>query len=134
MNFGSGSLGFVSASSSGGPFPAGSANNGLSVDPATGLIVLGNDESGLSGLAKLLSNREISMEGFLLRLLQIGGGETAGALVVSSGTIVNNNFQSKVMIEGSLITKRNAAPFTNGAVVDGQKDNFAIFVGMIPNR
>lgn len=44
------------------PFPAGAANNGLSVDPITGLIVLGNDFPGIT--AALLSIREIPMGAF----------------------------------------------------------------------
>lgn len=49
------------------PFPVTSANNGVSVDPVSGAIVLGNDVAGV--LATLLSNREIPMATFLLRLL-----------------------------------------------------------------
>ena len=41
------------------PFPAGAANNGLSVDPVTGLIVLGNDVGDATEPARLLNNREI---------------------------------------------------------------------------
>lgn len=48
------------------PFPATSADNGLSVDPVTGRIVLGNDVGGL--LAALLSDREIPMDGSLFRM------------------------------------------------------------------
>jgi len=47
------------------PFPANSAENGLSVDPITGRIVLGNDVGSV--LATLLSDREIPMGGFQLR-------------------------------------------------------------------
>lgn len=46
------------------PFPAGAANNGLSVDPGTGLIVLGNDVGGAT--AGLLSTRQIPTNGFSL--------------------------------------------------------------------
>lgn len=47
---------------SGPPFAAGSADNGLSVDLATGKIVLGNDEGDAAAPAMLLSNREIGMD------------------------------------------------------------------------
>lgn len=47
---------------SGAPFPAGSADNGLSVDPITGRIVLGNDDPGI--LATLLNDREIPLDAF----------------------------------------------------------------------
>lgn len=52
---------------SGAPFAPGSANNGLSID-AGGMIVLGNDVGGSAG--QLLSNREISTNGFALNFLQ----------------------------------------------------------------
>lgn len=47
------------------PFVATSADNGLSVDPITGRIVWGNDDTGgtATGLAKLLSDREIDTDG-----------------------------------------------------------------------
>ena len=46
------------------PFLLTSANNGLSVDPVTGKIVLGNDAGLLT--AALLSNREIPLSGFFI--------------------------------------------------------------------
>lgn len=46
----------------GAPFPAGTANNGLSVDAVTGKIVLGDNTGGV--LSTLLSDREIPMAGF----------------------------------------------------------------------
>jgi hypothetical protein len=53
---------------SGPPFAAGSANNGLSVDAVTGKIVLGNDATGITGLAALLSDREIDTGAFAVLL------------------------------------------------------------------
>lgn len=41
------------------PFPANAADNGLSVDPVTGRIVLGNDVGDITEPARLLNNREI---------------------------------------------------------------------------
>lgn len=41
------------------PFPANAADNGLSVDPVTGRIVLGNDVGDATEPARLLNNREI---------------------------------------------------------------------------
>jgi len=52
---------------SGAPFPAGSADNGLSVSPA-GTIVLGNDVGEVGSPAALISDREIPMEGFLISM------------------------------------------------------------------
>lgn len=47
---------------SGPPFIDGSANNGLSVDPITKKIVLGNDDNDPLSPARLLSNRAIEMD------------------------------------------------------------------------
>lgn len=47
---------------SGAPFAAGSANNGLSVDPVSGKIVLGDVAGSPGQLAKLLDNREIPVD------------------------------------------------------------------------
>lgn len=48
----------------GAPFPAGSANNGLSVDPVSGRIVLGQNAGEAGNPAGLLSAREIPANGF----------------------------------------------------------------------
>jgi hypothetical protein len=53
-------------SPAGPPFSPTSAANGLSVDPVTKKIVLGNDTGGT--LATLLSNREIPLLGFSLKM------------------------------------------------------------------
>lgn len=53
------------------PFLPTSADNGLSVDPVTGRIVFGNDLGG--NLADLLSDREISMQGFLFQMMNNAG-------------------------------------------------------------
>jgi len=55
------------ATPGGAPFPAGSAENGLSVDPITGRIVLGNDLFA-APIAQLLNSREIDLNSFLLML------------------------------------------------------------------
>lgn len=62
--------------SPGPPFPANSAENGLSVDSVTGRIVLGNNVLGIAGPAQLLNSREISTAGFSIFLLDIPGGST----------------------------------------------------------
>lgn len=51
------------------PFDPTSANNGLSVDPISGKIVLGNDQGDVGQPALLLSNREIPSGGGTLGLL-----------------------------------------------------------------
>lgn len=54
------------------PFVPTSADNGLSVDPVSGRIVLGNDLGGVA--AKLLSNREIPFDFFFLFLTSAVAG------------------------------------------------------------
>lgn len=70
---------------SGAPFAAGSADNGLSIDPVTGKIVLGNDVG--STLAQLLSDREIPLNGFDLTIFQNAIGN--GALFLQPDPIEN---------------------------------------------
>lgn len=73
MNIGSGSIGFTGitlpAPAPGPPFVATSADNGLSVDPGSGRIVLGQDVGAVGNPAILLSNREIPMGGFSFELV-----------------------------------------------------------------
>lgn len=97
MNYGQGAILPQTLPKPGGaPFPAGSANNGLSVDPGTGKIVLGNDVGG--ALAALLSNREIPMSGHKINFIS-NGGETMG-IDSSNGVfpvmynILNRNIQA----------------------------------------
>lgn len=59
---GFGNIGLKGNTPAGPPFVATSAENGLSVDPVTGRIVLGNNVGAL--LAALLSNREIPLSTF----------------------------------------------------------------------
>lgn len=68
MNFGQGNIGFVTkAVPAGPPFPATSADNGLSVDAVTGRIVLGNDYFSGVTTGQLLNNREIYMNNNVFR-------------------------------------------------------------------
>jgi len=48
------------------PFVLTAANNGLSVDPITGRIVLGQSVGAIGDPARLLNNREIPLKGFTL--------------------------------------------------------------------
>jgi hypothetical protein len=125
MSFGQGNFKTTSHKTSGAPFAPGSAENGVSVDPVTGRIVLGNNVASL--LAQLLSNREIEMNGFFLRLLQGDGDESAGKLIVSSGNITDVNFFAKVQIEGATITKRAVLMTEADITADDPSDCFGIF-------
>lgn len=73
------------------PFPANSADNGLSVDPVTGRIVLGNDVGGPGSPAQLLNDREIVTN----------DGVTTGDIVLTDTTA------------GATITQRLNASGTN---------------------
>lgn len=68
MGPGSGNLTVLSHFNNG-MFPAGAADNGLSVDGVSGHIVLG-DPAGFTGPANLLNNREIDLDAFSLRFSQ----------------------------------------------------------------
>ena len=60
MNYGQGSIGFVSNSKGGGaPFPANSAFDGTSVDPTTKQIVLGQAYNEAGDPGAIVDNREI---------------------------------------------------------------------------
>jgi len=52
------------------PFPLNAADNGLSVDPVTLEIVLGQSVGAAGDPARLLNNREIPMNGFEFNMLQ----------------------------------------------------------------
>ena len=54
------------------PFAAGSAINGLSLDPVLSAIVFGNDIGALGDPAQFLSDREIEMANFLFRFINAG--------------------------------------------------------------
>lgn len=81
------------------PFELNSAGNGLSVDPVTRRIVLGNDPGALGDPAQLTSNREIQRNGRRLSFLDASSNslfELTGASWNGSGNLfcsmgVNNN-------------------------------------------
>lgn len=77
-----------------GPFAAGAANNGLSVDTVTGKIVFGNDQTFTQGgTAKLLNNREIDLAGFGVSFIDdVGAGlQNMG---ISIGNIFSNDLNT----------------------------------------
>lgn len=72
MNYGFGSIWSLSNAATPGtapPFVPTAADNGLSVDPVTGRIVLGQDIGAPGDPAQLLSNREIPSFGFAFNIL-----------------------------------------------------------------
>jgi len=91
------------------PFVATSAENGLSVDPVSGRIVLGNNVAAV--LATLLSNREIPMSTFQLQLLWAAAQVlTFGAQ--GSGTMINAVVSDAATTQGYNVQHNVAAVFT----------------------
>lgn len=89
MSLGQGSTGYDSlknppAGPPGPPFVATSADNGLSVDPVSGRIVLGQAIGEAGDPAQLLSNREIPLKGFSFVL-----GEAADQHLTIDPTLLN---------------------------------------------
>lgn len=73
---------------SGPPFALTSANNGASVDPVSGKIVLGNDVGQAGNPAALLSDREIITNAFAVLLNALGGNvitRLAGDIIELTG-------------------------------------------------
>lgn len=69
----------------GSPFVSGSAANGLSVDPVTGKIVLGQDVLAAGDPGKLLNNRELPMNGKSISF-------TSDAVSSNNPTLIIDNF------------------------------------------
>jgi hypothetical protein len=95
-----------------GSFPAGAANNGLSVDPVSGKIVLGNDAPGNNGTAQFLSDREIDTQGSYLRFIddtQAGVYVQINASAIRVFDLTLSNF---CIINSSVIQLSDAATNT----------------------
>lgn len=89
---------------SGPPFQATSANNGLSVDPVSGKIVLGSDTNTTD--AQLLSNRDIDTGTgvgiFSLRFTRSAFGQDFRTSIFAGGIIFENSFQSGIRFQGGI--------------------------------
>lgn len=72
------------------PFALTSADNGLSVDPVSQRIVLGNDVLGAAGAGQLLSNREIFLNGFVIQFTSGFTPADVAAVINSTGFSVSN--------------------------------------------
>ncbi len=70
---------------SGAPFAAGSANEGLQVNPFNGKIQLGEEHTFATGLAQLFSDREIIMDAFSIFLTLLSNN--AERLILGSRNI-----------------------------------------------
>lgn len=117
MIFGIGSGGYIPLGGSGGgspapPFDPNSADNGLSVDPISGRIVLGNDAG--DSLATLLSNREIPLNGF-----DVAFTKAIGTTFFSGG--VNSGIFSDVTSDNfyTAFTAINRSPGTGAITYSG---------------
>lgn len=98
--------------SAGPPFPGSAAENGLSVDPVTGRIVLGEDAFSGSGLATLLSSREIPMNGSNIFLSDNGFNSLT---LLSANNIVN--------VEAVTQSRAEMAAFNTGAFMAVESDS-----------
>lgn len=92
---------FPHKAQSGAPFAAGAANNGLSVDPVSNKIVLGEDFGSGSGLADLLSDRDINFQTFLLHLFKnlafdIYIADTSDGTIRLFGYFDNTGYPAKI--------------------------------------
>lgn len=98
MSRGAGSIGTDQRVQTGTPFVAGTAFNGLSIDPVFGKIVLGQDIGQAGNPAQLVSNREIPMMGFYYNLL---GNLIQEYIDDSIGywTIADQNFRQFVLVD-----------------------------------
>lgn len=95
MNYGQGSIGFVSNSKAGAPFPPGTARDGTSIDPGDGAIVLGQAYGQAGDPGGITDNREIP----ILNNAEFTLGDASGVAwlvvntafgVVAMGIDVNN--------------------------------------------
>ncbi len=143
-----GSLGLGHKSQSFPPFPATAAENGVSVDPVTGKIVLGNDVGSFD--AVLLSDREIpGTNGIALPNGRFGvgfpGNVVGGAiqnLLATLDFFNNENVQSTCFIQlqstptgnnlvGTVVplAAQNVFNFSNGFLTQGVGTRVAEFKG-----
>jgi len=110
---GQGNVSYKGIQVSGAPFTAGSAENGLSVDPVTGKIVLGQNFADPANPASLLSDRQIPTDGFYFGIGDTnfaGNGllmdliDSAGIFRVgtSAGGMINLNNVNQVWEIGDL--------------------------------
>jgi hypothetical protein len=78
------------------PFLLTSANNGLSVDPVSGKIVLGQDIGAVGDPAQLLSSRDIPMNGNAFRLLDAAEGAFYDFQTQSATLQASNSFNGNI--------------------------------------
>lgn len=122
MSFNQGSLSYTQADVVG-PGGAG-AYNGVSVD-FTNQVVLGNDTGSTDAI--LINDREIPMDGFFLRLLQLFA--TNPTLILSAGNI---NAQTMLANEGTLTTKFQILQTDAEEFLSEYDQNFWHFIGNAP--
>ncbi len=120
------------------PFAAGSADNGLSVDAVSGKIVLGNDDDGLTtGLAQLLSDRAVPLEGFTVNFTgpeyipaaELHRVQIGDARIVITGE--NDDGNGELIIFADLVGGNNTTLFHDSAGfrITESAGNVSIFAG-----
>jgi len=123
--------------SPGPPFLPASAVNGLSVDPVTGAIVLGQNIGQAGDPAQLLSDREIPTMGHILKLLGTGPlivtqnnrANTGELLQVDNGVVFENGFGGVIALpvgnsQPTMQATANSAMIrgNNASITVGQQD------------
>lgn len=99
----------------GAPFAAGSAENGLSVDPVTGAIVLGNDVGGFD--AVLLSNRDIpGQSGIGMPQGKFGVGFSGAQVGGAVQNLLAQTFWTTENVQGTFFSQLVSAPVGNNLV------------------
>lgn len=106
------------------PFSPTSADNGLSVDPVTKHIVLGNDLGGPANAA-LLSNREIPMAGFAYWMTS--GGNRQLQIEPATGLYILGDPDAAL---SGMQFRIDADPLFNRALISDNLQNFAAFDGV----
>jgi hypothetical protein len=115
----------------GAPFPAGSAENGLSVDPVSGKFVLGNDIGGFD--AVLLSDRDIpGASGIGMPQGRFGVGFNGAAVGASVQNLLAQTFFGNENVQGTFFAQLISGPVGNnlvGTVIPCAVQNVFDFAG-----
>jgi len=137
--YGQGSFYTTQNKSGGAPFPAGAANNGLSVDTVTGKIVLGTSAAG-PGLSDLLNHRFIELNGFSVNFFDVTKQTTIFGSGFGTHVFTLSNLDGQVLaINGhNISTGTNAiqymAMFNNAASGISLISTGTNYVGAFPGN
>lgn len=99
-------------SGAGPPFSPASADDGCSIDPARGTMVLGQNVGQAGNPAKFLADREVPNNGFNLRLIGVGrfivsqvpAINTGESIQADAGININNGFGGQIRLQSNPAT------------------------------